>query len=257
MGADVMTEAIFLGGLGLVVGSFLSLLSVRLPLGEQVVAGRSRCRDCGQVLGPLQMIPVLSWFIQRGRCAQCRAPVSWRYPAIEAAAAAIGIWAALHHGSQSDGALIPAFFTALLGWQLLLLAIVDAEHFWLPDALTLPLAVTGIGFALWSPTPDVTAALLGMIVGFGGLWLIGAAYARLRGRQGLGGGDPIMFGAGGAWVGWMGLPSVLLWASAAGLSLVLAILIMRRRISGEDRLPFGTLLAVGFWLTWLYGPLGV
>lgn len=251
-----MIEAIFLGGLGLVVGSFLALLSVRLPLGEPVVLSRSKCRACGQVLGPLQMIPVASWLAQRGRCARCRAVVSWRYPMIEAAAAGVGVWAALHQNAQG-GSLVLGFFTALLGWQLLLLALVDSEHFWLPDRLTLPLAVSGLAFAVWSPASDVADAVAGMIVGFAGLWAIGAAYERLRGRQGLGGGDPFMFGAGGAWVGWMGLPSVLLWAAAAGLSLVFARLLLRRPVSGEDRLPFGTFLAVGVWLTWLYGPLGL
>ncbi|MBD3835325.1 A24 family peptidase, partial [Brevundimonas sp.] len=73
----------------------------------------------------------------------------------------------------------------------------------------------------------------------------------------LGGGDPFLFAGAGAWVGWMGLPSVLLWACAAGLSVVFAQLVVRRRVSGGDRLPFGVFLAMGIWLTWLYGPLGL
>ncbi|PZO33347.1 MAG: prepilin peptidase, partial [Alphaproteobacteria bacterium] len=73
----------------------------------------------------------------------------------------------------------------------------------------------------------------------------------------LGGGDPFLFAGAGAWAGWMGLPSVLLWACAVGFSLVLTFMITRGKVSGTDRLPFGTFLCVGIWLTWLYGPLGV
>jgi leader peptidase (prepilin peptidase)/N-methyltransferase len=73
----------------------------------------------------------------------------------------------------------------------------------------------------------------------------------------MGGGDPILFAAAGAWIGWAGLPTVLLWAYAAGFSLVLTLLITRRSVSATDRLPFGTFLAIGIWLTWMLGPLGL
>ena len=145
--------------------------------------------------------------------------------------------------------------TAVLGWQLLLIAVIDAENFWLPDVLTWPLAVTGLGAVALLERGWPTASLIGMAVGFGGLWLIGRLYRLVRQRDGLGGGDPFLFAGAGAWVGWIGLPSVLLWASAAGLSLVFGLLVIRRSVSGTDRLPFGVFLAVGIWLTWLYGPL--
>ncbi len=70
-------------------------------------------------------------------------------------------------------------------------------------------------------------------------------------------GDPRLFAGAGAWVGWLGLPSVLAWASAAAFSVIAARLIVRRKISGADRLPFGVFLAAGLWLTWLYGPIGL
>ena len=78
----------------------------------------------------------------------------------------------------------------------------------------------------------------------------------MRGRLGLGGGDPILFAGAGAWVGWAGLPTVLLWACAAGFSIVLTLLITRRKVEMTEKLPFGTFLAIGTWLTWLYGPIG-
>jgi leader peptidase (prepilin peptidase) / N-methyltransferase len=89
------------------------------------------------------------------------------------------------------------------------------------------------------------------------LWAVGAFYRRVRGRVGLGDGDPILFAGAGAWVGVVGLPSVLLWAALAGLSVVAARLILRKGVRADDRLPFGVFLAVGTWLVWLYGPIGL
>lgn len=256
----MLIHAAFLGGVGLIVGSFLGLISLRLPRGEDVVFDRSRCGGCGRTLKPWRMIPVLSWALSRGRCSDCDSTIPVRYPMIELGSGLIGVWAGL-----SSGDFAMALMTGVLGWNLLIIALVDAEHFWLPDQLTLPLFVSGLIAAVALHPAGLPAALpaalgpplLGALIGFGGLWLLARLYRLLRGREGLGGGDPILFGAGGAWVGWTGLPSVLLWASVAGLSVVLAMLIVRRQVSATDRLPFGVFLSIGVWLTWLYGPLGL
>ena len=244
--------ALVLGGVGLIMGSFLGLVSLRLPRGEGVVGGRSRCVGCGATLPPWRLVPVVSYLISRGRCTRCGAPIPRRYPLIELTAAGIGVWAAL-----AQPALLDAALTALLGWQLLLIAVIDAEHFRLPDSLTLPLLATGGLAAIVLDQTTPLDAVIGAAVGFAGLWLLALAYRRLRGRDGLGDGDPILLAAGGAWVGWIGLPSVLLWASAAGLSFVAARMLLGRKVSAVDRLPFGPCLAAGVWLTWLLGPLGL
>ncbi len=181
-----------------------------------------------------------------------QAPGLRRYGLMVLAAAASGAWAALAQPTPLDAAV-----TALLGWQLLLIAVIDAEHFRLPDLLTLPLLATGGLAALLLDHTAPLDAVIGAGLGFGGLWLLAFAYRRLRGREGLGDGDPILLAAGGAWVGWIGLPSVLLWAAAAGLSVVTARLLVGGKVSGDDRLPFGPCLAVGIWLTWMIGPLGL
>jgi leader peptidase (prepilin peptidase)/N-methyltransferase len=216
--------AVLLGLAGLIVGQGLALISVRLP-GEDDVEPAS-----------------VLWF---------RLALSPRHLLFSLTAVGIGVWAGL-----TDQGPLFAVVSALLGWQLLLIAVVDAEHFWLPDRLTLPLIGTGlIATALLArglPWPQI----LGAVMGFGLLWLLAWLYRRVRGRDGLGGGDPILFAGAGAWVGWTGLPSVLLWACATGLCVVLWRLLRRRPVRGEDRLPFGTFLALGVWLTWLYGPLG-
>ncbi len=244
--------AVVLGGVGLMVGSFLGLVSVRLPAGEPFVGGRSRCGGCGRTLASWRLIPLVSFAASRGRCTACDAAIPWRYPLMECAAALIGVWAALTQPSAGAAAL-----TALLGWQLLLIAVIDGEHFWLPDQLTLPLVATGlISAALLEPLA-LTDALIGAAIGFAGLWLLARIYRIVRGREGLGGGDPFLLAGGGAWVGWIGLPSVLLWAALAGLSLTAARALTGQTVSGSDRLPFGVFLAVGVWLTWFWGPLGL
>ena len=244
--------AAVMGGLGLIFGSFIAAVSVRLPRDEDIVVARSRCRGCDQPLRAWELIPLFSWLALRGRCARCQTRISQRYPLIELAAAAIGVWAGL-----SGASWLMAGATALLGWQLLLIAIIDGENFWLPDILTWPLVATGLAAAAMIGWDLALSHLIGAVVGFGGLWLVGWLYQAIRKREGLGGGDPFLFAGAGAWVGWMGLPSVLLWACAVGLSLVFGMLVVRRTVSGTEKLPFGVFLAVGIWLTWLYGPLGL
>jgi leader peptidase (prepilin peptidase)/N-methyltransferase len=244
--------AAVMGGLGLIFGSFIAAVSVRLPRDEDIVVARSRCRGCDQPLRAWELVPLFSWLALRGRCARCSTRISRRYPLIELAAAAIGVWAGL-----SGASWLMAGATAVLGWQLLLIAIIDGENFWLPDILTWPLVATGLAAAAMISWDLALSHLIGAVVGFGGLWMVGWLYKTIRKRDGLGGGDPFLFAGAGAWVGWIGLPSVLLWACAVGLSLVFGMLVVRRTVSGSQKLPFGVFLAVGIWLTWLYGPLGL
>ena len=175
-----------------------------------------------------------------------------RYTGFAAAAAALGGWAALSQNTVSATLL-----TAVLGWGLLLVAVVDAEHHWLPDELTLPVGAAGLGASLLPGGTGLLNAGIGAAAGFAVLWVLAFAYRRVRGRDGLGGGDPFLLAAGGAWVGWMGLPSVLLWAVAAGLCLVLTRAAMSKPVTAPDRLAFGVCLAIGIWMTWILGPPGL
>lgn len=215
---DTVTVTVVFAAIGALVGPALALISLRLPAAEPEARSRTRVR----------------------------------FGAFTVVSAAIGAWAALSQDTVSATLL-----TAVLGWMLLLIAVVDAEHFWLPDQLTLPLAAAGLGAALLPNGTGLLNAAIGAGAGFAGLWLLAFAYRRLRGRDGLGGGDPFLLAAGGAWVGWIGLPSVLLWAAASGLSLVLARAILRKPLAGGDKLAFGVFLAIGVWMTWQFGPLGL
>lgn len=243
---------LLIGATGLIVGSFVNLVAMRLPNDEPLVWARSRADCCDVTLSASELAPVISWLAQRGRCSRCGAKVSARHPIVELAGGAIGVWAALVSSSLPEAGI-----TALFGWQILLIALIDAETLWLPDQLTLPLLGSGLLAAALLPDLSMVDAAVGAGAGFLLLWIVRATYRRLRGREGLGGGDPILFGAVGAWVGWLGLPSVLLWASAAALSWVGARALARRPLGSDEPLPFGPFIVIGGWLTWLYGPIGL
>lgn len=231
------------------VGSFLGLLTLRLPAGRAWAVSRSACASCGRTLGVADLLPLLSFAFLRGRCRSCGVAIPRRYVLIEGGCLLIAIWSALIQA----GPMVPV--TALLGWLLLVIAIIDAEHLWLPDLLTLPLGMVGVLLTIWLADAEPLTPLLGAAVGYGGLAAIAWLYRTIRGHDGMGGGDPRLLGAIGAWVGWQGLPSVLIWSCAAGLSMAAAQAIVRRRLTRGEQLPFGTFLAVGAWLTWLWGPL--
>lgn len=251
--SEPLSAAIVLGLLGLVFGSFVAAVSVRLPRETDIVAAPSACMRCERPLKPWHLVPVVSWLMLRGRCGFCREPISPRYPLVELACAGLGAWAGWH-GAPS---WLLAGATAVLAWQLVLIALIDGEHFWLPDELTWPLAATGLLANALILRGWPVDAMIGMTAGFVLLWGIGRLYQQVRGREGLGGGDPFLFAAAGAWVGWQSLPSVLVWSCAAAFSVVAARLILRKTVSGADRLPFGVFLAIGIWLVWLLGPLGL
>jgi leader peptidase (prepilin peptidase)/N-methyltransferase len=232
------------------IGSFLSVLVVRLPKGEDVVASRSQCRSCGKRLSPLELLPVVSWLIQGGKCRQCGAKIGWFYPAIEIGAAVVVLWAV---SVGMEGWILAA--TCLLGWMLLALGAMDLRDFVLADVLTLPLIVMGLAVVWLSNGEAVVWHAAAAVAGFALMVGIAAAYKQLRGREGLGFGDAKLMAAAGAWTGLAGLGTVLLYGSLLTLALAGILRQTGREIGGETPLPFGAGLAMGLWLTWLYGPL--
>lgn len=237
--------------LGPFIGSFLGLVSIRLPRGLPVVIGRSACPGCERPLGPLDLVPIASFVLLRGRCRTCGATIPRRYLALELACLALALWAGLAHPG------VEGLLGAAYAWQLLLLAVLDAEHFWLPRLLTLPLIITGLAAASLAGPTALAEAALGAAVGF--LVLAGVAwiYRRLRGREGLGGGDAYLLAGTGAWCGAWALPTIMIAASLSGLAALLILRLLGRPVSGEQPVPFGVFLALGGWLAWLYGPIGL
>lgn len=235
-----------LGLLGAIIGSFLATLVIRWPRERSVMTGRSSCDSCGAVLRAVDLVPLLSGFLSRGKCRRCAAPIDPRHWRIEFAALLIGVAAGLAVPGPAGIA------GAVFGWLLLALAALDIVEFWLPDRLTLTLALAGLAAGLAGIDPPLADRLIGGIAGFGALWLIGFGYRRVRGRDGLGGGDPKLLGAIGCWLGWQMLPPVLLLAALTGLAAVLFGMLGGRGARLDDRLPFGALLAIAAYPAWLF-----
>ncbi len=235
---------ILLGVLGAVFGSFIATLAIRWPQGRSIAVGRSMCDACGWTLGATELVPLVSFGLLRGRCRGCGARIARGHVVTEALGLAIGVTAGLVAPGWEGVA------GAACGWVLLALGAIDLATFWLPDRLTVTLAVVALVGGIARSEPDLSARLIGGVAGFGSLWLVAALYRRVRGRIGLGGGDPKLFGAIGLWLGWRDLPLVLLLASLAGLLAVAAMIATGRRPTATDRLPLGTLLAAAAFLCW-------
>ena len=147
--------------------------------------------------------------------------------------------------------------SCLLGWSLLALALIDLRRFLLPDLLTLPLLVAGLGIACLHDRATLVSALTGAAAGFIAFAVIREAYWRLRRREGLGFGDVKLLAALGAWLGWISLPSVVLIACLSALAATCLSARFGRLVAADQKLAFGAHLALGGWLVWLYGPLGL
>lgn len=258
---------------GLLIGSFLNVVIYRgpplwglsdagdAPRGD-LISPRSYCPACRTPLRAWRLVPVLSYLIQQGRCATCRAPIALRYPLVEIGGAAVGVVAVMAGGAPSQ-----MVATALLGWSLLCLASIDAETGFLPDAITLPLLALGLAASTLPGAPSALAATIGAVAGFAAFAAVSAIYARLRGREGLGGGDTKLLAALGAWTGWAALPAIVFLA-AIGTLATLGVLAIAGKMKSTpapmmvagDPIPFGPgLCAAGFlvYLAVLNGAIGL
>ena len=228
--------------LGAIVGSFLGAALVRLPRGESVMAGRSKCDGCGRVLGAAELVPILSFLALRGRCRSCGAPIDrWQFAA-EVGGALVGAACATF---ARDGATLG--LGLVLGWQLLLLGLLDLRHYWLPDRLIALLAVSGAIPALaagWGDLRLLSGPLLGAAMGFALLWLPGRLYRAWRGIDGLGAGDPKLLGAIGIWLGPLGVVATLLGGALIGLAAAASLALAGRSVTARTALPLGSCLAL-------------
>ena len=231
------------------IGSFLALVVVRLPAGEAVVFGRSACRNCGHFLAPRDLVPLLSWLLSRGHCRYCAGRISALYPVVELAATTVAASALL---ALPGWLVLPS---CVFGWALLALALIDLREGVLPDRLTLPLIPMGWLVAVMTDQGGLVDHLAGASLGFLAFAGVALAYRRLRGRDGLGGGDARLLAASGAWVAWQGLPSVVLIAALLGLGTVLLRAARGASPGLSDRMSFGPYLCLATWLVWLLGPL--
>jgi leader peptidase (prepilin peptidase)/N-methyltransferase len=235
--------------LGLVVGSFANVCIHRIPLRQSVVTPASRCPRCGARIAPWDNLPVLSYLLLRGRCRGCRAPISPRYPAVEAANGALYLAAAAVLGPTARTLAIMALLTALL-----VLALIDLDHHLLPDAITLPGVGAGLLASLLPGSPvTLRAAALAAAGGYLAFWAVARAAERYYGREALGQGDWKLAAMLGAFLGGRSLVLAVFLGSLTG-ALVGGALWVAGRASGRSELPLGTFLCAGGIVAALAGP---
>ena len=230
-------QVVLLAAIGLAVGSFLNVCIHRLPRGESLNHPPSRCPQCGTALRWFDNVPVLGYLWLRGRCRSCRAPISVRYPIVEVVTMALFL---VHYAVFGWSALLAV--RLVFACAMVVLFAIDLEHHLLPNVITLPGIVAGLVFSIWLP-PGIRDALIGAAAGGGVLWLIGEAYFRYAGEEGMGGGDVKMLGMIGAFLGWKLVILTLVLSSVAG-SLIGVLMIVTRRGGLKYELPYGTFLAL-------------
>lgn len=224
--------------LGAIFGSFIATLCLRWPEGESVLRGRSTCDGCGRPIASHRLVPLLSAALTRGRATCCGTRIDPLHFRVELAAALIGA-VALALAPTTQGLALATF-----GWLLLPLYLLDRSHFWLPDPLSLLLAIASFAMApLLNDVPLLERLASSLVAGFG-LALVGWSYAHLRHREGLGQGDPKLLAALGLWLGAEGIVATLLGAALFGLAEALV-----RRKARDEALPFGAFLCLAAWLT--------
>jgi leader peptidase (prepilin peptidase) / N-methyltransferase len=240
------SQIAILAVLGLAVGSFLNVCIHRLPRGQSLNAPPSRCPHCEYPLRWFDNIPVVSYAILAGRCRKCRARISIRYPIIELVTMGLFVL----HGAVFGwtALLVPRL---LFACAMVVLFAIDLEHQLLPNVITLPGIVVGLIASSVLP-PGIIDAVIGIVVGGGVLWLIGEAYFRYSGQEGMGGGDVKMLAMIGAFLGWKLVLITLVLSSVLG-SIIGMLVIARRKGGMKYALPYGTFLALGALVASLAG----
>jgi len=261
--------------MGLLVGSFLNVLILRLPVMMQrawvqeieaftnqpamtelihsepilvrpdqppvfnLFVPRSHCPQCKTKLSGLHLVPVISWICLRGRCAHCQTVISARYPMIELLTGFLSVAVAMKWG-LSETSLAALFFI----WTLIALAFIDIDTLLLPDSLTQPLLWLGLILNSYGIFSSFEAAFWGAVIGYLSLWVLYWGFRIATGKEGIGQGDFKLLAALGAWLGWQALPGILLFASVTGAGYgLLAMWILRH--SRQTPIPFGPFLALG------------
>lgn len=261
-----MLFAFFALGMGACIGSFLNVCIYRLPRGESIVRPRSHCPHCGFMIPWYQNIPVLSWLCLRGKCANCKGPISFRYTFVELMTAVLFLgvymkWASpwsLAFSPVSNPAVIPCYWLFLSG--LVLGTFIDFKHFILPDSVTIGGMVAGPILSALVPAlhgshlcwyQGLGYSLLGEVVGFGLLFAIAEIGTLIFKKEAMGFGDVKLMGAIGAFLGWKAVLFTVFVSSLLG-SISGLILIACGGVKLQSRIPFGPYLAAGatIWVFW-------
>jgi len=208
---------------------------------------RSRCPSCGASISAWRNVPIVSWLLLRGRCADCGTPISVRYPLVEAVTMLLSLVVAWRLGPTPEAAL-----GIVATWFLVAMTMIDFDRHLLPDTLTLPLMWIGLLASLVPLFADVRDAVIGAAAGYLILWSIYQLFKLVTGKEGMGYGDFKLLAALGALLGWQALPMVILLSSLVGAVVGLAIILVTGR-SRDIPIPFGPYLAAAGWIAMLWG----
>ncbi len=253
----------------LAIGSFLNVVIHRMPkiierqwraemadangqtLPEEprynLMVPRSQCPACGHAISALENIPVISYLVLRGKCAGCKAPISPRYPLVEAATAVISGFIAWHFGFNWTTAAALLFV-----WSMIALALIDLDTFFLPDDITLPLLWAGLLINMGGVFVDLQSAVIGAVAGYLSLWLVYWGFKLATGKEGMGYGDFKLLAAIGAWLGWKMLPLVILLSSFVGALIGVGLIVFARH-ERNNPIPFGPYLVIAGVIALLWG----
>ena len=255
---------------GLIVGSFLNVVIHRLPrmmerewqaqcaelaqqpLGEQpaynLVVPRSACPSCGHAITALENIPIVSYLVLGGRCRACRAPISLRYPLVEALTGVLAGFSAWHFGFGIASVMAFVFIACLIA-----LTFIDFDTQLLPDDITLPLLWLGLLVNLNGGFTTLKSAVAGAVAGYLLLWTVFWAFKIVTGKEGMGYGDFKLLAAIGAWFGWQMLPAVILLSSVVGSVVGIGLIVLAKH-GRNVPIPFGPYLALGGIAALFWGP---
>lgn len=232
---------------GAVVGSFLNVCIYRLPVEKSIVFPSSACPSCGHRIRWYDNLPIISFLLLRARCRACQAPISWRYPLVEALN---GLFTLLLFMKFGISLTFLAFF--IFCSALVVITFIDLDHQIIPDSISLSGIVLGFIFSFFLPWNGWLNSLIGIVAGGGSLLLVAWLYEKLTGKEGMGGGDIKLLAMMGAFLGWRSVPFIIFAASLVGSVLGVSLMLLQKK-DGKLAIPFGPFLAFGAVLYIFYG----
>lgn len=234
--------------LGSCVGSFLNVGIYRLPRGLSIISPRSFCPQCQTPIKPYDNIPLLSYFLLGGKCRNCQARFSWRYPFVEALTGGMALALFVKFGLS-----LTFFSTFALSAGLIVITFIDLDHRIIPDVISLPGIAIGFLLAFFDSLATVKDSLLGIIAGGGSLYVVALVYETLTKREGMGGGDVKLLAMIGAWLGWKAILFTLFFASLLG-TLIGGMVMLIQKEGRHYAIPFGPFLAFSALAYVFFGP---
>ena len=256
--------------LGLLVGSFLNVVIFRYPkmlqhqwtaqsyewLNKEAYTGTepptlssppSHCGHCKAPIRVWQNIPLVSWLLLGGKCANCKQTISVRYPLVELLTGALSAYVVFHFG-WSLQSLLGLIFT----WVLIVLTFIDFDHKLLPDDIVLPTLWLGLAISLIPIFANAQNALVGAIAGYLVFWIVFQVFKLLTGKEGMGHGDFKLMALLGAWLGWQFIPQIVLVSTLAGSIIGISLMVFKKA-SRDLAIPFGPYIAIAGWIALIWG----